>query len=341
MNEKDLQNINLIDMDTDFVDDEDTIVVVDKPSADKEDISDDHNSVTGIIIDLSDDDDVEVKTLKPLSVGANGFDHMEQDILNAKQGTLTPNQIDRADLNGINEIDMECSVGEDDDFDSPKAYFSPDDFKEYEQTLVNEDILAEKHPKKDAFIDQGKVEADYYDKLKKKHAKTNVKGAGYHIHLAGDPKAEMDMFNQENTGNAIPNATNASAASAGEGVTGSFGVSFGENKEKSNYRRLFEELLLITGFDCDKDNDGTYTLKDRCKVCPDIKCKDNDELFTALKPYVDDCFIYPFQVETKENIDDCKGWCDWFKSNKDKYPHFERDMKYCDLIANHSHDFIY
>ena len=60
-------------------------------------------------------------------------------------------------FNGINEIDMECSVGEDDDdfIPTPKRKSM---FDEDEPELVSEEIINEKRP---ARVSQGKVEDDY------------------------------------------------------------------------------------------------------------------------------------------------------------------------------------
>ncbi len=68
-------------------------------------------------------------------------------------------------------------------------------------------------------------------------------------------------------------------------------------------------------------------------------CKDNTEVFSNLKPYIDDCFVYPLQIATGEKFKDCKDWCDWYKGeNCDKFPKCSNDIKYCDLIANHIND---
>ena len=80
---------------------------------------------------------------------------------------------------------------------------------------------------------------------------------------------------------------------------------FGESKETNNkHRKLFEDLLVITGFELVPEND-CYTLKDCCGMCKDIKVNNPEESVVALKPYIDDSFIYPLQIATGEKFDNC------------------------------------
>ena len=254
------------------------------------------------------------------------------------------------DFSGVNEIDMECSVGEDDDdfsfggkvsieerkvldFDDPE-----EDKLLNEKALIDEEIVKKSITERKSEIDQGKVEKDYWKRLQKKHKKTNVKGAyNTHFHFSGNPEQEMDDFNHDMTPKGpIPNATNVQVSGEGDMLGGECIGGMGESKETNNYRKLFEDLLLITGFELGDCKDNKCVLKDlysdSCKECETINDVEN-----FLYPYVQDCFILPLQVSTNQKFDNCDDWVKWYGQEgvKDQYPQCEKDIKYCDLWANH------
>lgn len=226
--------------------------------------------------------------------------------------------------------------------------------------LVDEEILEEKKKKK--HVTSAQIEDDYWEKITKAHQKSIVPGArGTFVHMSGNPELEKDMFNHDMGSDSIMKVgkLNADGTPALSSVGGGFGSAAsvganggdvsvgissgfagGESIEKDNdYNKLCEDLLFITGFTVDKNEDGTYTLKD---ILSDnnYNCSNNEEIFNQLKPYIDDCFIYPLQIKTGNNFNTCKEWCDWYNDDmKAQYPDCESDIKYCDLIANHYNDF--
>lgn len=183
MEDKDLQITNEIDMEIDpsLLDDDDSFgsmpIKNSKPNTfagqkiDVDEFGGEDRPVkkfTGITIDLGDDDNVpnfkprkplmddEIPTINSTPIRCNS----EQDIMDAMNDMNTPRGRMMNDLdgfNGINEIDMECSVGEDDDdfIPTPKRKSM---FDEDEPELVSEEIINEKRP---ARVSQGKVEDDY------------------------------------------------------------------------------------------------------------------------------------------------------------------------------------
>lgn len=234
-----------------------------------------------------------------------------------------------------NEIDMECnSYDEDDDsfnviFEQDKdinletnknngityynyfADFSDDEeestintkpsvIDEYTEEFTNEftseEILNEK--KKNKKITQGEVEKDYWDKLSKKHAKTNVKGAyNTSFHFSADPEREAELFNNSFGIQNIETSLDSTESSV-EAVC--------ENKSKNKYQKLFEDLLLITGFEIEKDEDNNYIIKDLCNSLPNVKCSSKNEILNQLKPYIQDTFIFPLEITTGECFQDYK-----------------------------------
>ena len=213
---------------------------------------------TGIILDFGDGEEVniqpeeiEVIEQEPIKV------QMKDDGLNFD----LPQHPEDKPFKGFNEIDMECEIP--DDYEAPEkpisnagAYLDFGDEEEQDKIdrqLVSEQIVEESKREAQAQIDQGDVEDDFYDKLKKKHAATNKKGAyNYHFHLSGNPKAEAEMFNHDMTPGKIPNITNVNSGAVGDdGMTvASQGMGMCEG-----YNKLFEELLFITGCEGNK-NEG-------------------------------------------------------------------------------------
>lgn len=190
MDEKETK-INEIDMECNVDPEDDGFgsIVVEVPAASVGDDGREINTKTGIFADFSDDIDlsnepVEVVVSKPLVVQS------EQDILNAKNGVLGDEALDRADLSGINEIDMECSVGEDDDITpSSKVGTLTIAFDEAENTTEqlqeNKESTSTLLEKKRAAAKEkldGTVTANYWEKLAQKHRESQVKGALPHGH---------------------------------------------------------------------------------------------------------------------------------------------------------------
>lgn len=158
--------------------------------------------------------------------------------------------------------------------------------------------------------------------MAKKHKDSNVKGAhNIHAHYGGDPKLAMDMFNHDaKPQDKIPTITDGQPAatiavdsaytadiSSGE-MSGGEGMACGESKEKTNNKQLFENLLVITGFDLIPDKEG-FILKDKCGMVDDIQCNNEKDCITNLKPYIDDSFIIPLQYQTGEKFKEPEEWC--------------------------------
>lgn len=297
MNDIDLTTINQIDTECDFADDSDDMIIRESVSAaradDPADVSSERNLVrhTGVMISF-DDDDSETIVQKPIVVS-------EVSDLGHKETAELP--MDGA----INAIDMECSIGEDDDFDTPKlsqpSEKDPEDFSEKE--LVN-DLVIEESSETNHLIDQGTVEDDYYNKLKRKHQATNKKGAyNWHFHFAGNPKLEMDDFNK-GFGRSEGSGKIAAAPVVADGPSmATDGLSFGEQKcdDTAKYSKLFEELLDITGFALVDNTDKACKFKDTYAGTEKI-CNNLDEVKEFLDPYIQDFFIIPLEVETQQNF---------------------------------------
>ena len=200
---------------------------------------------------------------------------------------------------------------------------------EIDPELISEDVIEEKAKKKK--VTQGEVEKNILAKLQKKHAKTNVKGSyNSFFHFAGNPPEEMDAFNHMMGSDNI--------TGTGEGVSVGGGEGCGESLNKNEHTKLFEDLLVITGFKL-VPTDNEYTIKDKCGMVDDIKCKDVNDVVTNLKPYIDDTITYPLQIETGEKFTNPEEWCKWYTPEMEqKYPKCKSDIKYCDLLANHLKD---
>lgn len=158
--------------------------------------------------------------------------------------------------------------------------------------------------------------------------------------MSYDPQAEMDDFNAGFSTNGTPSITNSSADGLGGDVSGGEGCCEDLEVKIDNvdWTSLAKALLSIIGFTVSKSDNG-YIVHDECETCPDMNCKNNEEIFASLKPYIDDCFIYPLQITTGEKFNNCKDWCDWYQGeNCNKFAKCANDIKYCDLVANHIND---
>jgi len=201
--------------------------------------------------------------------------------------------------------------------------------EEFEPELTSEELLIEKKSK--TIKTQGEVEKDYWDKLSKKHSKSNVKGSyNTSFHFCGNPEKEMELFNNSVDISNTSFANDSSSISCSENIN---------KKEKNTYQKLFEDLLLITGFSLNKDDEGNYEIKDLCNSLPTVNCKNKEEILNSLNPYIQDTFIFPLQITTGETYNDYSDWCNWYNDEmKEKFPKCQSDIKYCDLIANHLDD---
>lgn len=306
---------------------------------------------TGIIIDLSDDDEIEYRETPDVEVIDSNplIVQDEQEILNASNGLLGDENLTRSNLSGINEIDMECSVGEDDDdvsfggsvgIEKRQPLDLGDEDEEVTKLLVDEAVVKQSIQERKNEIDQGVVERDYWKRLQDKHKKSNVKGSyNTHFHFAGNPELEMDDFNHDNTPKGpIPNATNVHSVGAGDMLGGENigGMTGGMGESVNPHKKLFEEVLNIIGFKLDGAKDNKCILKDLYSNATK-ECSSINDIQDFLNPYIEDCFILPLQVTTGENYKTCQDWVNWYKKDgvKAKHPECEKDIVYCDLWANH------
>ena len=227
MNEKDLANINKIDMSfSGSIDDDDSFVIT-------EGVKDNNGFVqTGIIINFDDDDDDFNANMKKHASNAS-VDFIDK----------APSVILQPEQKGYNEIDMECKYGDDTEDDYlPPTKTSPkinsifeddeedDDLLDKKELVLEEEVtgmlatnkvsvttledeylksLSKKYIAKDD-MKKEELEEDLLPviekkqptlknilrDLQKKHSNSIKKGAmGSHFHFAGDPQKARDMFN--------------------------------------------------------------------------------------------------------------------------------------------------
>lgn len=313
--ELDLSQVNQIDMECAAPDDDDTFLVIKPSKVSTEETpmvgADDRNLVTklGIFADFSDGDEdpnapkiiADVVELPSLTVGAGKASSVEQEILNAQNGVMTPEQINRADLTGINIIDTECSVGEDDDVEPTKAEpgFHPiskqqllDFGDEENETSFDKGLLEKKDREVEEKMD-GSVDANYWKKMQDKYNKANKKSMGpVHGHWCADPEAEKDMFNHDNTpsGPVVPQAGRLGTAGGGqEGSMADAGLpSLGEDLTPSEATKKFKELIDFMDYKVVKNEEGNgYMLRDEIYHADNYPFKTLDELITVLQDHCD------------------------------------------------------
>lgn len=265
MNEKNLENINQIDMSFSGYEEDDNASF----GSISEDIEDKRSPVkTGIILNFNDEDDLDINikkhpSNKPVSI-MNAADN-NNPIINSET------------FNGYNEIDMECKHGDDteddESFSTPvkkKSLFSADEdindqddtankglildeestgmFNSKKVTVTNlEDDFWEQLTKKytEEFDNEEKelVETNKKRKeqkgnlqnqlrdLQKKHAKSNKKGAmGMDFHLIGNIEKEHSFFDSA-MGN--PDGTSSVINSTSDGGLISTGTSSGSGEASS------------------------------------------------------------------------------------------------------------
>ena len=337
MNEQELNNVNQIDMECHIID-EDDLVINDIEVADDRDIQ----SKTGIIINFDDDDDVPVKRIIADTSTRNAEININS---NFSEDTFRD----------YNSIDMETKYSEDEEEEltSTTRSENPIFFDLGEPNgLVSSEMLGEGKRS----ISFGEVEDDYWEKLSKKHKKTNKKGAyNTSFHFAGNPKKEQDMFNHMmgtadstvdvadlissdsllSASTTISNTTVAS--SSGEGS----GEGCCESINTSDYSKKLNDLFDVIGFEVFKNSDNSYVAIDKCDILPELSVLTLVDLISALKPYIDDCLIYPLQISTNNNFNNYKDWANWYNADMQKaFPKCAKDIEYCDLLANHLHECV-
>lgn len=306
--------------------------------------------------DIAEDDCENFKKpIRTISADIDDFNNINFEKHNFNNNL---NNIDQEDYStkNYNTIDMECSTYDDTEPDfniksksdinlnfgknnnlsfdinnlNNEILDFSDDEDLTEKELVIEDVIDEKKKKK---VTSSDVEDDYWTKLKSKTNKLNKKSNGIYTHFCGNPELEKDLFNQAMGDNSINVSSEVSNVDSSVGISSGF-TSCSESLNKNNYTNLFENLLYITGFNVVKNKDNSYTLTDLLSN-KEYTCCNKEDVFNNLKPYIDDCFIYPLQIKTNQNFNNCKDWCDWYANNKNDYPECNDDISYCDLIANH------
>ena len=358
-----LDNINEIDMECNIdLDDDDTFVIKSSPSDkiaahDGYDDVDGRNlrSVTGVIVNLSDDDNVVATPKKHIA-------NIEDDSQLAHQPQT--NNLD--DIDNVNSIDLETDYFDEDDEDLVAAYkylnknksdlldFSDedgdiDDFAS--KTLIDESDISEKKAKRKTSIKNatGNVEADYWKDITKKHRESNKKGAySTHFRFTGDPEKEAAIFNHMMGSDSsdtdisdfyansdLSSVSNFSSEGSGDFSGGEAGGCCESLNE--NYSKQLIDLFDLIGFEVIKNSDNTLSVIDNCQDNNDFSCANLDELLLTLTPYIHDFIIIPLQVNTGKDFTDYKDWCNWYsdKNNQEQYPKCKSDIAYCDLLANH------
>lgn len=333
--ELNLDNINKIDMSINpaFLDDDDSFGSITISDTDAETYADDRNfqPKTGIIIDLSDDEDARpIKELKA------EVDSVTSDI---KVKTNYNQETDYI-ASTYNQIDMDTDYFDDDDLDLVTEDFNA---KSEDVNFTNDtiELIDEK------LID-GTVNANYWQDVAKRHAKSNKKGAhNMHFHIAGNPKQEQELFNAamdtqfdsnlSSSDNVGQNITGGSVTACSGGESGGFGESLSKKVSDNSFTDTLRDLLKIINIEIIVNSDNSYTVLDLCDDSNEYSCKDTEALQSALQPYMEDCFIYPLQIATKNKFKTCAEWCNWYadENNRKLFPKCVDDIKYCDVIANH------
>lgn len=311
---------------------------------------------TGIIVNLSDDDSFtpHISMLHP-----KDLENIKKPVSDNIPDGIPPEEMI------YNEVDMETYCGEDDDhFEGEvsstgmRKEFNFDDEDDFE---VDPQLVFEEKRSKTKRVSTGEVEDDYWEKLKKKHSKTVVKGAApYHLRVGGfDPEKEMELLNHDLTPNGNPfkqqvigavdtdfsygdGDVGSSEGSADGSVGGDSGASGGsvggESLNKNNYTKLFESLIDMIGFKVTK-KDNSYLVEDLYTDGNAFNCSCTKDIVERLDTYIRDFTILGLQESTGNKLNSYKEWSDWYRDEqKAKYPKSKRDIEYCDLIANHLND---
>ena len=316
MDEKELANINQIDLECNISDDDD-LFISDMQAVDDREVQ----SKTGIIINF-DDEDVPLTTLKADTSSFNKEINIESDFSD-----------DDFDNHDYNSIDMETDY--------------PDDLDDELDGLIAEDLLDEAKKIKTF----GEVEDDYWEEISNKHKKTNKKGAyNTHFHIAGNPEREQDLFNHmmksdlksaisDLTATDVSSSSLDASSSEADASFGAEGCCESAQNSHTSYSSKLLNLFDTLGFEVFKNSDNSYVAIDTCDVLPECNAASLTDLISTLKPYLDDYIIYPLQLMTGKNFTDYLEWIKWYDSEKQKeFPKCASDISYCDLLANHLHE---
>ena len=340
MDEKDLENINQIDMECECCDDDDFGGPIRTISATADDhriniernfnscMEPDYEHINEIDMecDAPDDTDDSFGNVNFTPSIASEIHKKEEDIWN----------------NGPKKTGIILDFSDDEDEFIDNLKNTPIDKDAFADNEVEEEheLVGESMKKQDDLISQGEVESDYLKKLQQKHAKSNKKGAyNTYFHLAGNPQKEVELFNHdmgsdfENQGatNITGTAEGSAAASGGEAS-----CSCSEALEgKSGYERTANEILTILRYEAIKNSDGSYTVIDDLNPDKDIIYKDANELRDALAHDFDSCFILPLEISTGLKFDTLEEWLDWYEENKSDNKDLAKDMNYIDVFVNH------
>lgn len=310
INEQDLNNLNELDLECSDLDTLDINEGFGNLKVEK----------TGIMVDLSDDDDVTPVRNFPKDI-------QKQNSLNNQPTNMDNTSGENVD----NYIDMECSYGEDDDAD----------FARKKPVMPEETGLVLEKTTKKNYIDQGTVEKDFWDKLQKKHLKSAKKHTFTppHTHFSGNPKAEMDMFNADMHTGSIPTTPGAMiGADVGAGESSGAGDAGGSCAESLNKKinEGLSDVFDIIGFKIIDSGDKLKAVdaydKNNC-----YEGKDMSEILFQLKPYVDDYFICPLEVRSKQKFDNYTDWINWYDTNCDKedLSNCADDITYIKIVAKY------
>lgn len=341
MDEKDLENINQIDMECEAPDDDDDFggpIRTISATADDRGINIERNFNSCLEPDYEHINEIDMECEAPDdtddSFGSANFTPSIASEIHEKESDVWNN--------GPKKTGTILDFGDDEDELLDKIKEAPARLDAFDADEVEEEheLVGESMKKQADFISQGEVESDYLKKLQKKHAKSNKKGAyNLHFHLAGNPQKEVELFNHD-MGSDFENqgSTNITGTAEGSGAasSGEASCACSEAVEgKSGYEKTANEILTILGYEAIKNSDGSYTVIDDLNPDKDIICKDADELRDALAHDFDSCFILPLEIDTGLKFDSLEGWLDWYKENESDNNSLARDMNYIDVFVNH------
>lgn len=335
MNEKDLMQVNEIDMECEAPDDAEFggPVRIISANATKDGVKIEKNFESFVEPDYSHVNEIDMESDAP--------DDEEFGAIAIKPSISQEAHINGEDLfqDGPRKTGDILDFGDDEDEILKTIKEAPieSDFEE-EHELVGESMK-----KQDDLISQGDVESDYLKKLQKRHAATNKKGAyNVHFHFAGNPELEKDMFNHDmGTDGCKSNITGTaetSSESAGEAApAASASVGCSESLD-AKYSNLGKDLLDILQVEVIKNSDGSFTLIDDLDEQNDNEASSEEEVKDWLANNFYFTFIAPLEFKTGESFEDWGEWLGWYKENTD--PKFKNDMEFIDLWVNHFNEVI-
>lgn len=319
----DYENINEIDLEVSpaALDDDDTFVLNDTEDEISDSISDsDRNYIknTGIMIDLSDDEDLVSKS-STRTIMAN----LDDSGINVSKNFKSVSDIDT--LTGYNEIDMETDYADDDDYIENDVL---DSNRDTDKVVFDNDDL-------DEAMQGGEVDKNYWKDITKKHRKSIKKGAyNSHFHFSGNPKADREFFNHAMGSNSNDFSEDAIAADSISGnitgVASGESASFGESldKDKNDF-----ELLDYLGYKI-TESDGKFIATDIIGNNVEVVGNSVSDILEQLSEVVASCILIPLEAATGNKFKTCKEWVDWYQNNSDDYPELADDIKLCSRISN-------